>query len=324
MIQRIITLLVCAVLVAPAMATEISAFRHDTKVTSTTTEFSDGVAGDLEKIVAQHRGVMGIYCHNLKSGETIAINANEAFPTASTIKVAVLCTAMDMLASGTGPFNSYYDTRPYDASTSTGGSGFIRNYQDGTKIELKEMIHLMITVSDNIATNMLCEWIGLKPVNDWLDSHGFKKTRIFSTVGGSLVADQAGREEWGLGRTTPYEMASLMELIVTGKAGTTSTTDEMLRVLGHQYFDGNIPGGIPPMVYVGSKSGAVNRSRSDNAIVAVPSGTYVLSVYTKDNEDRSWDSTNEAENSIRKISNLLWHHFNPDSDWEPARGSEKF
>jgi len=278
----------------------------------------------LEEVAQAHRGKMGIFYRNLKTGEKVAINADTPFPTASTIKTSVMCAAFDLLANGTGPYKTYYDTQVYDAATSTSGSGWIQNYQDGRKIELKELMHLMITVSDNIATNMLVQWIGIDKVNDWLDRNGFAQTRMFSTVGGASIADPDGRKEWGLGRTTPAEMARLMEMIATGKAGTTSTTDEMLRILGHQYFDGQIAASIPPMVYVGSKSGAVNRSRSDNAIVASPAGTYVLSVYTSDNEDTSWNSTNEAEAAIRKVSAIVWKHNNPNSAWKPAPGSEKF
>lgn len=293
-------------------------------ITSATKELDSGLAGELQKIVVAHQGVMGIYCRHLGTSETIEVNPDEAFPTASTIKLAVMCAALYLLAKETGPFKDYYDTRKYDAATSTGGSGFLRNYKDGTPMELKELVHLMITVSDNIATNMICEWITLDKVNEWLSQKGLEQTRIFSTVGGSSVVDADGRKTWGLGRTTPREIGTLLEMIVSGKAGTPATTDEMLRLLGHQYFDGNIPAAIPPMTYVGSKGGAVSDSRSDTAIVVSPGGTYVLAVYTKDNEDKSWTGENKAEAAIREVSRQVWRHFNPDSHWERPAGSEKF
>lgn len=294
------------------------------QVTSATKSFSKSFTGELEQVVASHHGDMAVFCKNLDTGESFEVNADQPFPTASTIKTAVMCTAMDLLVSGNGPFKSYYDTKVYDASTSTGGSGIIQNYMDGRKVELKELIHLMMTVSDNIGTNMLVEWVGLDKINQWLEKHGFEQTRMFATIGGRLVYDENGRKDWGLGRTTAREMARLMEMIATGKAGTTSSTDEMLRVLGHQYFDGCIAAEVPPMTYVGSKSGALNRQRADNAIVASPGGTYVLSVYTNNNEDTHWDSTNEAEANIRKVSKLVWHHFNPKSKWQRPEGTEKF
>jgi beta-lactamase class A len=282
------------------------------------------VMAELTSVAETHRGIMGIYCKNLKTGEAYAINADEPFETASTIKTALMCTVFDLLEKGTGPFKSYYDKRAYDAATSASGSGLIQNYKDGTKLELKELLHLMMTVSDNIATNMLGEWIGLDAVNKWLADHGFEQTRMFSTIGGRIVWDKKGREEWGLGRTTPREMGDLMALIATGKAGTPAATDEMLRLLSHQYFDGNIPSGVPAMTWVGSKSGSLNKSRSDCAIINSPAGVYVLTIYTKENKDTSWSSKNEAQVAMRKISTLLWNHFNPGANYEPPTGIEKF
>jgi beta-lactamase class A len=294
------------------------------EITSATKTFSPGFKGELEKVVAAHHGVMGLSYHNLKTNEQVEVNGDVQFPTASTIKLAVMCTVFDEFVKPNSIFKSYYDTRKYDEATSTGGSGFVHNYKDGTKIELKELLHFMITVSDNVATNMICEWLGLGPVNDWLSHHGFVQTRMFSTIGGSRVWNQQGREEWGLGRTTPHEMAHLMEMIATGKAGTTSTTGEMLRLLQHQYFDDLIGGEVPPMVWIGSKSGAVNHSRSDNAIVASCDGTYILSVYTKDNTDTSWTNKNEAELRIREIAKIVWKHANPESTWTRPEGADKF
>jgi beta-lactamase class A len=293
-------------------------------ITTATTTFSPGFKGDLEHVVAGHHGVMGLSLKNLDSGEEIGINGDEMFPTASTIKLAVLCTVFDELSSPTGRFKSYYDTRRYDAATSVSGAGFVQRFKDGTNVEIKELLHFMVTVSDNTATNMLVDAVGgLQQVNNWLMNHGFKVTRMASMVGGRQVWDPKLRDTWGLGVTTPNEMRHLCEMIVKGEAGTTSATDEMLRLLSHQYFDGDIAAEIPPGVWVGSKSGAVNRSRSDNAIVFSPGGKYVLSIYTRENADASWENENEAERNIREISRLVFKHYNPTSAWTRPAGTEK-
>lgn len=301
-----------------------SAEHITTKITSATKEFSPGYVGDLEKIVASHKGEMGLYIKNLKTGDEYNINGDEPFPTASTIKTATMAAAFAALDSDKSPFKDYYDSRPYDDKTSASGSGIIKNFKNGTKVELKELVHLMITVSDNVATNMLSEWVTLDYINKWLAENGFIQTRQFSTIGGSSIWDAKGRKEWGLGRTTPKEMATLMEMIATNKAGTPAACDEMLRILGHQYFDDKIGVQAPPMIYVGSKSGAVNDSRSDSGIVASAGGTYVIAVYTKNNVNRAWDNTNEAEIAIKKIANLTYNHFNPEHPWTPVKGTEKY
>jgi beta-lactamase class A len=295
------------------------------EVTSSTTRFSGGFRGELERIVARHRGVMGISLKNLDTGEVVSINGEVEFATASTIKVAVMCRVFDELTSPAGRFQTYYDTCVYDESTSQGGAGFIRQFRTGTGVELKELLHFMITASDNTATNMLVEWLGgLEPVNEWLAAKGFKTLRMTATIGGKLVMSPEMREKWGIGVTTPNEMRRLMEMIRMGEAGSTSATDEMMRLLGHQYFDGLIASEVPPWVWVGSKSGALNASRSDNAIVSSPGGTYVLSVYTMNNEDRRWTADNEAEQAIQAVSRVVWRHYNPKVRWTRPAGTAKF
>lgn len=292
--------------------------------TSATTSFPPQFREELGRIVSSHRGSMGLSVRHLETGETVEINGDTTFPTASTIKLAVMCTVFDELCRPGGKFKGYYDTRPYDAATSTGGAGFLQNYKDGTKVELKELLHLMITVSDNIATNMLVEWVGIDTVNKWLERHGFAATRMLATIGGRIVWNDDLRREWGLGMTTPNEMRRLLEMIVRGEAGTTSATDEMLRLMGHQYFDSGIAAEVPPTVWTGSKSGSLNAMRADNAIVASPNGTYVLSVYTANNADKRWLYANEGDASIRAVSRAAWKHFNPGSQWQRPGGTERF
>jgi beta-lactamase class A len=285
---------------------------------------ASGLCWQLERVAEAHRGVMGISLKNLDTGEEISVNGDHLFPTASSIKLAVMCAVFDEMSSPTGKFPDYYMTMPYDDSTSVGGAGFVKQFKDGTKVELKELMHFMITVSDNVATNMLVEWLGgLEKVNDWLRAHGFEQTRMNSTIGGRLVWSEEGRREWGLGVCTPDEMRRLLEKIYRGEAGSTTATDEMLRLLGHQYFDGLIAGETPPTVWVGSKSGAVNDSRSDNAIVASPGGTYILTVYTKHNADKRWTHENEAEVAIRRVARMVYQHYNPKSTWVRPAGAEK-
>jgi beta-lactamase class A len=325
-LSGILVLILCsAAVAAPARSSRPKrASAPEAVVTSATTDFSPGFRGELERIVAGHHGVMGLSVKNLDTGEQCDVNGNMEFPTASTIKLAVMCTVFDLLSSPTSSFNNYYATRVYDEATSVGGAGFIRSFKNRTPVELKEALHFMVTVSDNTATNMLVEWIGgLQPVNDWLIAHGFEKTRMLATIGGKLVWNPELRGKWGIGVTTPNEMRRLLEMIRTERAGTTSATNEMMRLMGHQYFDGGIPSEVPPWVWVGSKSGALDSSRSDNAIVSSPGGTYVLSVYTAENSDHQWNSDNEGDRNIQAVSRVVWKHFNPNYKWSKPAGVDK-
>ena len=276
----------------------------------------------LMEVKNDFHGDMGISLHNLKTGDKIEINADAEFPTASTIKTAIMCEAFQQLSEGK---LRYYETRVYSTTMRKGGSGFIQNYKDGTRIELKEAIHFMIHASDNVATNLVIDFVGgFEPINRWLINHGFQVTRSLTYIGGGTKWDPDLAKEWGIGVTTPREMRRLLEMIRLNEAGTPAACDEMMRVLSHQYWDADIPSQVPPYVHVSNKTGALSDLRADNAIVDAPTGTYILSVYTNNNKDRRWVEDNEADRVIRKISSLVWKYYNPHSKWSVPQGVENY
>jgi hypothetical protein len=119
-------------------------------------------------------------------------------------------------------------------------------------------------------------------------------------------------------------MRALMEMVLEGKAGTAAATDEMHRVLNHQYHDQGIASQIPPWVVVASKSGRRPESQSDMAIVHSPSGTYVLTVFANESKDtrRGWE--NELSQVIRAVARAVWRHYHPNEKWSPPAGVEKY
>jgi beta-lactamase class A len=276
---------------------------------------------ELDAIVTSFHGILGYSFHHLKRGDKLELHAEESFPTASTIKLAILCAAMDKNQEGK---IGYFDSREYTEMDKRGGAGFIQNYKLGTKLELKELLHLMITISDNSATAMMVRWLGAMEINGWLDRHGLKGTKVLIQLPESETELRKLNDQWGLGVTTPNEMRALMEMIGDGRAGTPAACDEMHRILNHQYFDAGIPSQIPPSICVASKSGAIDHSRSEVALVHSPSGDYVLSVYSRDNQDARWEKDNEGEVAIRAISRVIWKHYHPRDKWSPPAGVEKF
>ncbi len=127
-----------------------------------------------------------------------------------------------------------------------------------------------------------------------------------------------------MGVSTPNEMRLLMEMIAAGRAVTPAASDEMHRILNHQYFDDGIAGQIPPSIVVASKSGVEKNSRSDIAIVHAPSGTYILAIYTKEAQDTRIVRENEQDSAIRSISRAVWQHYQRESKYSPPAGTEKF
>lgn len=271
---------------------------------------------ELETVAEAHRGVLGYVVHFRKHDEWALRLGDEPFPTASTIKLAILCTAMERIDQGT---LKYSDTREYTDQDKRGGAGFIQNYKLGTKLEVKELLHLMITVSDNTATAMMIRWLGAMEINGWLERHGFMQTRLLSQLPPEQTALKTLAEKWGLGMTTPREMVRLMEQIADNQAASPSACDEMRRILTHQYFNDLIAKQCPPWVSVASKSGAVNKSRSDVGLIRSSQGEITLALLTKENVDESWTDTNEAELAIKKISAAIWKYDNPRVGWSQPK-----
>lgn len=282
---------------------------------------------ELDSIANAFSGKLGYSFHHLKTDERLERMGDEPFPTASTIKLAMLCAAMELQQEGKV---GYYDRIPLEKGDIEGGTGFMKNYREGAKPTLKELLHLMITASDNVATNIVGRWIGMNAVNGWLERHGFKTTRLllpWPEVKAGLESNGELRkrvELWGMGITTPVEMAKLLEMIGNNRACTAAACDEIQRILNHQYFDEGIASQIPPSVAVASKSGIMKFSRSDVALVHSPSGDYVLAIYTNEGKDIGVGWGNEHARAIRAISRAVWRHYHPDSNWSPPGGSEKF
>jgi beta-lactamase class A len=195
----------------------------------------------------------------------------------------------------------WYDTLNYDP-----GEDIVAYLKPQTEIELSKVMMLMMTISDNTGSLWLQSIAGTgKRINHLLDSMGYQATRVNSRTPGR----EADRAIFGWGQTTPNEMGRLMEDIVEGKVISKEACDQMLRIMGRQYWDEEALSSIPPAVFVASKNGAVNASRSE-VLYVNGKHPYIFSVFTKNNKDISWGNENEAWQLTRQLSKLLWNYFN--------------
>ncbi|HWJ29721.1 MAG TPA: serine hydrolase, partial [Flavisolibacter sp.] len=120
---------------------------------------------------------------------------------------------------------------------------------------------------------------------------------------------EAARKEFGWGQTTPREMATLMEMISKGQIISKERSAQMLRLLGRNFWDEEAVSQIPSDVFVASKNGAVDESRSEVMFVNGRGARYVICICTKNNKDQSWEPTNEAWVLTRKVSKLIWDKY---------------
>jgi len=257
----------------------------------------------LETLTTGFKGDVGIYVKDLHSGKTVSINADSIFPTASMVKVPILIGIMDKLNKGE---LKYHQELTYKDSLFYAGSDLLASLKHNEKVELSKVIMLMLTTSDNTASLWLQSLAGTGTrINQILDSIGYTATRVNSRTPGR----EAGRDKFGWGQTSPKEMATLFEALASRTLLDTASSEKMLRLLGRNYWDEEALSQIPPDVFVASKNGAVNASRSEAMYVSGKNARYVFCICTKNNKDTSWDSNNEGWELARKVSKLLWETY---------------
>lgn len=274
----------------------------------------------LEQELAGFRGVAGVYVKNLKTGRVAAVNADTIFPTASTIKVPIMVGVFDKVEKGE---LKYFDHLEYYDSLKLypGDEGLIASLKDGAKVTLSVVQMLSICTSDNSASLWLQDLAGTGTrINELMESYGLKDTRVNSRTEGR----EADRQKMGWGQTTPREMAELFVKIRNHEILTPAACDEMYRVLGTIYFDDRALSMIPPTVKTASKQGMVSAARSEVVLVNAPHGDYVMAIFTKDQEDTSWATTNEGRMLLINVSRVVWNHFEPKYGWKPATDWQRY
>jgi beta-lactamase class A len=282
---------------------------------------SSPMTEQIAAVVHSFRGRMGVAAIDLRTGETLAVNADDRFPTASTIKTAVMIEAWQRVADGRLSMDTVVLLKEADK---VGGSGVLRGLHEGLGVTIADLIHLMIVLSDNTATNMLIERLGTSSINARLDTYGLRETRLFRPTfrdGKPDVLPDLERQ-YGFGMTTPREMAKLMALIAGGKAIDRKSSDAMLATLRRQQDRAMIPRGIPEggNVQVGNKTGTDEEKhagadgikrhvRADAAIVTGKDLEYVLAIYAREIDDTRWSVDNDALVTGARISRLVFDRF---------------
>ena len=257
----------------------------------------------IETLLQGFRGDIGVYVHDLKKNRVVAVHADTVFPTASMVKVPIMIGVMDKISKKE---LDYHQSLTYKDSLLYEGVDILGSFKNNEKIDLSKVMMLMLTTSDNTASLWLQSLAGTGTrINQLMDSLGFPNTKVNSRT--------PGREEirkiYGWGQTTPREMATLFEKIAARQILSDSASDKMLKLLGRNYWDEEGLSSIPAGVFVASKNGAVNASRSEVIYVQGEGVNYVFCICTKNNQDQSWTPSNEAWTLTRKLSSLLWNYY---------------
>lgn len=277
--------------------------------------------GRLDALCQAFHGRMGYCVKDLDSGKFISYRGEERFPTASTIKTAVAVEAVREIDEGKLKWTDTRVVPPMDGRQFSMWSYF---FKDGTKLNVDGWVNLMLTVSDNTATMVLREWLKPDNVNARMESLGLANTKVLWDNFPPNEPDKVRlRGQFGLGMTTPIEMNGLIERIYRRKAASPAGCDRILRILSHQYWDDYTGVTSPVDVKVASKSGAIDRSRSEVSLVFT-AHPYILTIYTDNQKDQQWTAKNEGDVTIRRMCGMIWNALNPDRPFTPPAGYETF
>ena len=269
-------------------------------------------AGELEArlkpLADAHQGKVAIAVKHLGNGESYFLSADEPMPTASLIKLAVMVEYYAQVAEG--------KVKPTDAITlkkedMVPGSGVLtEHFSPGATFTLRDATRLMIVFSDNTATNMVLDQIGLPSTNTRAAKLGLNETRVNAKVfRADTRIDQERGKKYGLGSTTAREMVQLLGQIEAGKVVTPEACKEMLGHLKACDDKEKMTRFLPPGTVVAHKTGSVNASKTDAGIIYTKSGPVALCVLTDGNEDQRWVTDNAAQVLIAKIGKEVCDHF---------------
>ena len=255
----------------------------------------------LDSIADAHHGVVGYSVIDLETGARISRRGDETFPTASLIKVAILVTVYDLVAKGQLSLDDPLTVLKIDQVP---GSGVIQFLHNGTVLTVHDAAWLMSTISDNTATNLLLDRIIIRRVWAKMDSLGLHHTRVHSKSflrSSSVAMDSSVK--YGLGVTTPNEMARLFELLAQGKAVSPAADSAMLDILEHNGTDFMLQryaGGVR----AAHKDGETDAVRTECTLWYLRNRV-VTCVMTKENKDQRWILDNEPQLTMANMGRAI-------------------
>ena len=181
-----------------------------------------GIEERLAAVVRDCSGTCGFFARDLRSGRTIALAADTPFPTASLIKVAILVELERQVVAGDLSMAQEIELRDADR---VGGSSLLRHLSAGIRLPLRDWAFLMMQVSDNTATNVLIDLVGLDRVNATMTREGFPAIRL----GHKIAFEHLWRDPAHLGVGTPRAFAELMAAVLEERLLTAEACQDMLR-----------------------------------------------------------------------------------------------
>jgi len=256
----------------------------------------------ISEVDSQLNGVMGIAIRDLTTGDTFLLHGDDVFAQASSIKITVLAELYRQEQrgrqgeKGVARLNDLYTVRAEDMVPD---SSIMLGLTPGvTRVTNRDLATMMVAVSDNSATNVLIDHVGMANVEHMLAGLGLRNTHLQRKMM-DVEAARQGRENL----STPREMMTLLEAIYRGKLLPKDLTDDFFKVLSTPK-DSSIPKLLPGDVVIADKPGELEAVRNDSGIVFVPNRPFVICVMTSYLHDER-----EGQRAISEIALASYEYF---------------
>lgn len=273
----------------------------------------DSLEARLRPLIEAHEGKVAVAIKNLKTGESFAYQADEPMPTASLIKFPVMVETYRQAAEGKIDLDAMVTLQEDDKVP---GSGILTyHFSPGAMFPLRDAVRLMIAFSDNTATNLVLDKIGIASTGMTMEKLGYPNTKIHAKVyrrDTSIAPERS--EKFGLGSTTASEMVRLCEALDRHELVSREASGAMLEHLRACDDKDKFPRFLPPGTKLAFKTGSVDAARTAAGLLETPGGTVALCVMTAENKDHRWVADNAGNRLCAEVAREVFDYFQDHSE----------
>lgn len=251
---------------------------------------------DLARRAAAAGGRLGLAVHDLGTGERAGVEAGRVFTAASLIKLPVMAALLSGTEAGTWSLD---DRLPLDPASGVGGAGVVAELADVPDLSVRDLLTLMIIISDNTAANLLIDLLGMDAVTSWCARHGMPRTVLARSM-----MDAGARARGDENLTTPSDMAVLLTGLARGDLLGGRATAHALDVLTRQQAGDRLPRHLPRGVRLAHKTGELEGVRHDAGIVLADGRAPIVVVAMTEgmaDEDHAADLVAEAGRVVYSV-----------------------
>ena len=271
---------------------------------------ADALEARLLPLIEAHRGKVAVAVKNLKTGESYSYHADEPMTTASLIKFPIMVEAYRQAAEKRVDLDAPVTLTKADKVP---GSGILtEHFSDGATFPLRDAVHLMIVYSDNTATNLVLDRIGIGATAATMTTMGYPNTKAHSKVyRRDTTIDLERSKRFGIGSTTANEMVRLCEALHKGELVSPEASAAMRKHLESCDDKEKFPRFLPPGTRVAFKTGSVDASKTAAGIIDTPGGPVAVCVLTEANQDQRWTADNAGNRLCADVARIVYDYFPP-------------